>query len=107
MVVTTWPSSTPTLLSTSGRSRATRASSPRTSTLLLRRSSRARLDRSLVRGSSTTDTDVYGTIFLGRQALAKVWAMKDGNGPHPVLVMGPITDTLRRFQPLGWKWLGG
>jgi N4-gp56 family major capsid protein len=58
-------------------------------------------------GSSTTDTDVYGTIFLGRQALAKVWAMKDGNGPHPVLVMGPITDTLRRFQPLGWKWLGG
>ncbi len=57
-------------------------------------------------GSSTTDTDVYGVLFLGRQALAKVWAMKDGNGPHPVLVMGPITDTLRRFQPLGFKWLG-
>ena len=58
-------------------------------------------------GSSTTDTDVYGTLFLGRQALAKVWGMKDGNGPHPVLVMGPITDSLRRFQPLGFKWLGG
>lgn len=58
-------------------------------------------------GSSTTDTDVYGTLFLGRQALAKVWAIKDGNGPLPVTVMGPITDYLRRFQPLGWKWMGG
>lgn len=58
-------------------------------------------------GSSTTDTDVYATLFLGRQALAKVWAIKDGNGPLPVVVMGPITDSLRRFQPLGWKWLGG
>ena len=57
-------------------------------------------------GSSTTDTDVYQAIFIGRQALAKVWAMKDGNGPLPVVVMGPITDYLRRFQPLGWKWLG-
>ena len=57
-------------------------------------------------GSSTTDTDVYGTLFLGRQALAKVWSMKDGNGPSPVLVMGPITDYLRRFQPLGFKWMG-
>jgi hypothetical protein len=35
-----------------------------------------------------------------------VWAMKDGNGPHPVIVMGPITDYLRRFQPLGFKWMG-
>jgi len=58
-------------------------------------------------GSSTTDTDVYGVLFLGRQALAKVWAIKDGNGPLPVIVMGPIVDTLRRFQPLGWKWMGG
>jgi N4-gp56 family major capsid protein len=58
-------------------------------------------------GSSTTDTDVYATLFLGRQALAKVWAVKDGNGPLPVVVMGPITDYLRRFQPLGWKWMGG
>lgn len=57
-------------------------------------------------GSSTTDTDVYATLFLGRQALAKIYAIKDGNGPQPVLVLGPITDYLRRFQPLGWKWLG-
>lgn len=58
-------------------------------------------------GSSTTDTDVYGTLFMGRQALAKVWSTKDGNGPTPKVVFGPITDYLRRFQPVGWKWLGG
>jgi len=58
-------------------------------------------------GSSTTDTDVYGALFVGRQVLAKVWSMKDGNGPLPSVVLGPITDYLRRFQPLGWKWLGG
>lgn len=58
-------------------------------------------------GSSTTDTDVYAAIFVGRQALAKVWAIKDGNGPLPAIVMGPVTDYLRRFQPLGWKWMGG
>lgn len=58
-------------------------------------------------GSSTTDTDVYAVLFVGRQCLAKVWAIKDGNGPDPVCVLGPVTDYLRRFQPLGWKWLGG
>lgn len=57
-------------------------------------------------GSSTTDTDVYGTLFVGRQCLAKVWAIKDGNGPTPKVIFGPITDYLRRFQPLGWYWLG-
>lgn len=57
-------------------------------------------------GSSTTLTDVYGTIFLGRQALAKAWSYTDGNGPLPTVVPGPITDHLRRFVPMGWYWLG-
>lgn len=58
-------------------------------------------------GSSTTDTDVYAALFVGRQCLAKVWSQKDGNGPTPKIVFGPITDYLRRFQPLGWYWIGG
>ena len=58
-------------------------------------------------GSSTTDTDVYATLFMGRQSLAKAWAFMDGNGPQPKVVVGPITDKLRRFLPLGWYWLGG
>ena len=57
-------------------------------------------------GSSTTNTDVYRTLFLGRQALAKAYCYVDGNGPLPIVVPGPITDHLRRFVPLGWYWLG-
>lgn len=57
-------------------------------------------------GSSTTLTDVYGTLFMGRQALAKAWSHADGNGEYPLFVMGPVTDHLRRFVPVGWKWFG-
>lgn len=57
-------------------------------------------------GSSTTNTDVYGTLFLGQEALAKAHSMSDGNGPLPTIVPGPVTDHLRRFVPMGWYWLG-
>ena len=57
-------------------------------------------------GSSTTPTDVYATIVVGRQALAKAYSYTDGNGAMPKIVPGPVTDTLRRFVPLGWYWLG-
>ena len=50
---------------------------------------------------------VYTTYFMGRQSLAKVHSIVDGNGPVPKIIPGPITDTLRRFVPLGWYWLGG
>lgn len=58
-------------------------------------------------GSSTTLTDVYRTMFAGRQSLAKAWSIADGNGPYPRVVPGPVTDKLRRFVPVGWYWLGG
>src|SRR5205823_332009 len=57
-------------------------------------------------GSSTTNTDVYRTMFMGRQALAKAYSYVDGNGPFPMVVPGPVTDSLRRFVPIGWYWLG-
>jgi N4-gp56 family major capsid protein len=57
-------------------------------------------------GSSTTLTDVYATLFLGRQGLAKCFSVTDGNGAFPKVVVGPVTDHLRRQQPLGWYWLG-
>lgn len=57
-------------------------------------------------GSSTTLTDVYATLFLGRQALAKAFSVTDGNGAFPKVVVSPITDHLRRFVPMGWYWLG-
>lgn len=57
-------------------------------------------------GSSTTLTDVYRTLFLGRQALAKAYSYVDGNGAYPMVIPGPVTDSLRRFVPIGWYWLG-
>lgn len=57
-------------------------------------------------GSSTTLTDVYQTIFVGKQALAKAYSSAV-SGPVPQIVRGVVTDKLERFHPLGWYWLGG
>lgn len=54
-----------------------------------------------------TGLDVYGTLIMGKQALAKVWSVMDGNGPYPHTVPGPVVDRLRRFVPNGWLWYGG
>ena len=45
-------------------------------------------------GDSNVDT--YKTYFIGRECLAKAESIP----PH--IVLGPVTDKLRRFQPLGW-----
>lgn len=58
-------------------------------------------------GSSPTTTSVYGTLFMGRQAMAKAHSIVDGNGENPHIVPGPVTDRLRRFLPLGWYHLVG
>ena len=53
-------------------------------------------------GSSTTLTDVYGTLFFGRQAMAKAFTTFEGRGEDPIVIKGPVVDKLMRFQPLGW-----
>ena len=60
-------------------------------------------------GSSTgtVGANVFATLCVGRQSLAKAWSMVDGNTEQPHVVPGPITDFLRRFVPWGWYWLGG
>ena len=57
--------------------------------------------------SSNPAGDVYQTLVMGRQGLAKVHSLVDGNGAVPHIIPGPITDTLRRWVPMGWYWLGG
>ncbi len=57
-------------------------------------------------GSSTTLTDVYLNLFMGRQALAVAHSSTDGNGRYPRVRPGPVTDKLWRNVPLGWYWLG-
>ena len=54
-------------------------------------------------GSSTTD--VYGTVIIGQQALAKAYSTMYGENPS--VVFGPVTDSLRRFQPVGWYSMCG
>lgn len=61
----------------------------------------------LVNAGSGSTVDVYQSLFLGDEALAKAHSNIEGNGPSPQIVVGPVTDTLRRFVPLGWFWLGG
>lgn len=44
---------------------------------------------------------VHRSVFMGRQALAEAVAREPG------VVVGPVTDKLMRFRPLGWKALIG
>jgi N4-gp56 family major capsid protein len=44
----------------------------------------------------TPVANVYRTIVCGKQALAEAVAEE----PHTVI--GPVTDTLKRFRPIGW-----
>jgi len=57
--------------------------------------------------TASTAGDIYQSICIGRQGLAKAHSITDGNGAMPHIVPGPVTDYLRRFVPLGWYWLGG
>ena len=59
-----------------------------------------------VDGGVTSTVDVYSTMFLGRQALAKAYSTSEGNGAHPRVILGPVVDKLQRFKPIGWYWLG-
>ena len=58
-----------------------------------------------VQGGSGSQ-NVYGTLFLGMEAILKIWATVEDNGPVPQIVQSPIVDRLRRFRPIGWYWFG-
>lgn len=58
-------------------------------------------------GSSTTLTDVYASIFFGRQAVAKAHSNGGGYGADPVFGRTPVTDKLERFTGYYWKHLAG
>lgn len=57
-------------------------------------------------GSSTTLTDVYGSIIVGRGCLAKAYS-KTESAERPQVRVGPVVDKLSRFHHVGWYWLGG
>ncbi len=55
----------------------------------------------VVADGATSTVDASTTYFFGQQFLAKAETIP----PH--MVMGPVTDKLRRFQPLGWHFYAG
>jgi N4-gp56 family major capsid protein len=57
--------------------------------------------------NGTGTIDVYGTLIMGRQALAKATSTGGGYSGNPVMVDVPVTDALRRFEGMGWKHLVG
>jgi N4-gp56 family major capsid protein len=61
----------------------------------------------LIVNGGSGNVDVYQTLICGRQALAKAFSRAPGFGPEPSVVVGPVVDTLRRFNPIGWYHLVG
>jgi N4-gp56 family major capsid protein len=51
--------------------------------------------------------DVYGTLVMGRQALAKAYSTGGGYGEQAQIVDVPVIDTLRRYTGVGWKHFVG
>jgi len=51
--------------------------------------------------------DVYGTLVMGAQALAKGISLGGEYGAQPNIVYGEVTDLLKRFRPVGWKHFVG
>ena len=59
-------------------------------------------------GSGSTGTvDVYCTLFVGREGMAKGYSTGDDYGQNPIIVDSPVTDSLRRFTGMGWRHLVG
>jgi N4-gp56 family major capsid protein len=59
-----------------------------------------------VNGGVGSTVDVYPTIFLGQQALAKTYSATV-SAPHAQIGIGPVTDVHRRKHTVEWYWLGG
>ena len=71
-------------------------------------SSRAPLFANASDNSGSAGTiDVYGTLIMGRQALAKGVSLGGEYGEQPTIVYGTVTDLLKRFRPVGWKHFVG
>jgi len=71
-------------------------------------SARAPLFANAYNGAGAVGTgDSYGTLIMGRQALAKGISLGGEYGAQPSIVYGTVTDLLKRFRPVGWKHFVG
>ena len=69
---------------------------------------RAKVFTNAFNGAGAAGTgDSYGTLIMGRQALAKGISLGGEYGAQPTIVYGTVTDLLKRFRPVGWKHFVG
>ena len=61
----------------------------------------------LTADAGASNVDEYKTVVVGKQALAKAHSAAAGFGADPSIVFGPVTDSLRRFNTVGWYHLVG
>lgn len=57
--------------------------------------------RTYIGADGASSKNVHRTLIMGQQALA------EAVGYEPQVVVGPVTDKLMRFRPVGWKALIG
>ena len=57
--------------------------------------------RTYIGADGASSKNVHRTLIMGQQALA------EAVGYEPQVVIGPVTDKLMRFRPVGWKALIG
>ena len=57
--------------------------------------------RTYIGADGASSKKVHRTLIMGQQALA------EAVGYEPQVVVGPVTDKLMRFRPIGWKALIG
>lgn len=53
-------------------------------------------------GDAATFSDVYQTLVVGREAVAKAHLTGEGMGAQPIVVASPVTDNLARRVGMGW-----
>jgi len=57
-------------------------------------------------GGASSTVDVYQSLILGQECLAKAFSTSE-SAALPQVRRGPVVDSLSRFHPVGWYWLGG
>ena len=82
-------------------------SAPTTTTLTVSVLGLSNVNPGTVETLVVSAVDVYGTLVIGKQAVAKAFSTGGGYGVQPVLVDIPVIDTLRRFTGVGWKHFVG
>lgn len=83
------------------------ATAPTTTTLTVSVAGLSNVNAGTSLSLTVSAVDVYGTLVMGRQALAKAYSTGGGYGEQAQIVDVPVIDTLRRYTGVGWKHFVG